>query len=123
MIKSTFWKVKLNPKMLSLQWFVMIIKMKWGNQNHSAIEEKTTLLKLMTTTNTSLRPLENRQKWKKADSNKDFFSPNHFETLQDDVKENDHNLTENDPIDNNSDLSKDKEKQYRTETQKQKLLR
>ena len=77
----------------------------------------------MTTTNTSLRPLENRQKWKKADSNKDFFSPNHFETLQDDVKENDHNLTENDPIDNNSDLSKDKEKQYRTETQKQKLLR
>ena len=45
-----------------------------------------------------------------ADTNKDFSSPNRFEILQDDIKENDHGLNENDPIDNNSESSKDKEK-------------
>ena len=34
----------------------MIIKTKWGNQNHPAIEEKTTLVALMTTTSTSFGP-------------------------------------------------------------------
>ena len=47
---------------------------------------------------------------KKADINKDFPSQNHFGTLQDNTKENNHDLNENDPIDNNSDSSKVKEK-------------
>ena len=47
---------------------------------------------------------------KKADINKDFPSQNHFGTLQDNIKENNHDLNENDPIDNNSDSSKVKEK-------------
>ena len=47
---------------------------------------------------------------KKADTNKDFFSPNRFEILQDNIKEIDHDVNENNPIDNNSDSSKGKEK-------------
>ena len=47
---------------------------------------------------------------KKADGMKEFSSPNCFEILQDDIKENDHSLNENYPIDNNSDPSKDNEK-------------
>ena len=54
----------LKSEMLSSQWFSMI-KTKWGNQNHSTIEEKTTLVTLMATTATSFRLLENRQKRKK----------------------------------------------------------
>ena len=49
-------------------------------------------------------------KMEKRDTNKDFSSPNPFEILQDDIKEIDHDLNENDPIDNNSDSSKDKDK-------------
>ena len=59
---------------------------------------------------------------KKADNNKDS-SPLRFQILQDGIKENDHDLNENDPIDNNSGSGKDKEKKCPTETQKQKLLR
>ena len=40
----------------------MIIKTEWDNQNHLAIEEKTTLVTLITTTNTEKIPLENHQK-------------------------------------------------------------
>ena len=47
---------------------------------------------------------------KKADAMKEFSSPNCFEILQDDIKENDHDLNENYPIDNNSDSNKDNEK-------------
>ena len=47
---------------------------------------------------------------KKTDTNKDFSSPKRFQILQDDINENDHDLNENDLIDNNSDSSKDKEK-------------
>ena len=40
-----------------------------------------------------------------------FSLVNHFKILQNNIKENDHDLNENDPIDNNiSDSSKDKEK-------------
>ena len=46
-------------------------------------------------------------KTKKADTNKES---NRFQILQDDISENDHDLNVNDPIDNNSNLSKDKEK-------------
>ena len=49
-------------------------------------------------------------KMKKADTNKDFPLPNRFEILQDDIKENDYDLNEIDPIDNNYDSSKEKEK-------------
>ena len=105
MIRSTFWRVKLKPKILSSQWFSMVIKMKWGNQNHSAIEEKTTL---MTTMSTSFRPVKNCQKWKPI--NKAFSSPNHFQNFQDNINENDHDLNENDPIGSNFDSNKDKEK-------------
>ena len=50
-------------------------------------------------------------KMKKADNIKNCSSPNRFEILQDDIKENDHDLNENDPIyNNNSDFSNDKEK-------------
>ena len=59
-------------------------------------------------------------KKKKADNNKDFSSPNRFEILQDDIKENDHDLNESDPIDNNSDSSKDKEKTMSNRNTKQK---
>ena len=47
---------------------------------------------------------------KKADTNKDCSSANRFKILQDDIKENDHDLNENYPIDSNSDSGKDKEK-------------
>ena len=47
---------------------------------------------------------------KKADAMKEFSSSNCFEILQDDIKENDHDLNENYPIDNNSDSNKDNEK-------------
>ena len=47
---------------------------------------------------------------KKADTNKDCSSPNRFKILQDDIKENDHDLNGNYPIDSNSDSDKDKEK-------------
>ena len=40
----------------------MIIKTKWVNQNHPVIEEKATLVLLMTITNTSFSTRENRQK-------------------------------------------------------------
>ena len=46
----------------------------------------------------------------KADTNKDCSSANRFKILQDDIKENDHDLNENYPIDSNSDSGKDKEK-------------
>ena len=59
---------------------------------------------------------------KKADTIKDSSSPNRFEILQDNIKENDHDLNENDPIDNNSDSSRSRLKQRRTEIQKQTLL-
>ena len=50
-------------------------------------------------------------KMKKADTNKDFSSPNCFEILTKDyIKEIDHDLNENDQINNNPDSSKDKEK-------------
>ena len=35
------------------------IKTEWGNQNHSAIEEKTKMVTLMLTTNNSFRFLKN----------------------------------------------------------------
>ena len=54
--------------------------------------------------------LKKSSKIKKADPNKDFSSSNRFEILQENIKEIDHDLNENDPIDNNSDSSKDKEK-------------
>ena len=47
---------------------------------------------------------------KKAGTSKYFSSTNRFEILQDDIKENDQDINNNDPIDNNSDSSKDKEK-------------
>ena len=47
---------------------------------------------------------------KKTGTNKYFSSTNRFEILQDDIKENDQDINNNDPIDNNSDSSKDKEK-------------
>ena len=58
---------------------------------------------------------------KKADAMKEFSSPNCFEILQDDIKENDHDLNENYPIDKNSYFKKGIEKQCPMETQK--LLR
>ena len=72
----------------------MIMKAKWGNQNHSAIEEKTTLVTLMTTTN--IYQFQNPRKYskmKKAGTNKDFSSHNRFEILQGDIKESNHDLT------------------------------
>ena len=63
-------------------------------------------------------------KMKKADTNKDFSSPNRFQILQDDVNENDHDLNENDSINYNSDSSKEKEKTMSNRNKKeQKLLR
>ena len=96
----------------------MIIKTKWDNQNHLAIEEKTTLVTPMAITKTSLRPLE---KIKKADTNKNVCSSNHFEILQDDLEENDYDLN-NYPINGNFDPNKDNEKQCPTKMQKQNLL-
>ena len=73
----------------------------------------------MAITKTSLRPLE---KIKKADTNKNVCSSNHFEILQDDLEENDHDLN-NYSINGNSDPNKDNEKQCPTKMQKQNLLR
>ena len=47
---------------------------------------------------------------KNADTKKDFSSTKRSEILQDDIKENDHDLNESDPVDNNYDSSKDEEK-------------
>ena len=88
----------------------MIMKTKWGNQDHSAIEEKTKLVAQWQLQILVLDPSEVAN-LKKADANKDFSSPNHFDISQDNIKENDHDVNENDPIDNNnSDSSKHKEK-------------
>ena len=79
---------------------------------------------LMATTNTGFRPLENRHRWK-ADTNKDFIDPTF---LKDDVKKKkrkkkNHDLNENDLIDNKSDSSKDKEKSMSNRNTKTKAPR
>ena len=58
----------------------------------------------------------------KADTNKDFSSPNRFAIFQDYIKEHDHDLNEQDPVDGNYDSNKDKKKQCRTKTADQNLL-
>ena len=52
---------------------MMLIKTKWDIQNHSATEEKTTLVTLMTSTKTSFIPLKIVKNEEKADTSKDFF--------------------------------------------------
>ena len=107
MIKSTFWKVKLNPEMLSSQWFSMIIKTKpkpFGNRRDSNTGNTNDNHEYQFQTPRKL------SKMKKVDTNKDFSSPKCFQILQDDINENDHGLNKNDPIDNNSGSTKNKEK-------------
>ena len=77
-----------------------------GQPKPFPIEEKTTLVTLMATTNTSFRLLNNRQTWKKQTLIK--TSPSRFTIFQDYIKEHDHDLSENDPVDSNYDSNKDK---------------
>ena len=98
--------------MLSWQLFLMIIKRKLANQNHPAIEQKTTLVTIMVNTNTSFRPLVNRQKRKKQTPIKIFLQRTVLKYCKttSKKKKKDHDLNENDPADNNnSDSIKDKE--------------
>ena len=101
--------------MLSWQLFLMIIKRKLANQNHPAIEQKTTLVTIMVNTNTSFRPLVNRQKRKKQTPIKIFLQRTVLKyckttSKKQKKKKKDHDLNENDPADNNnSDSIKDKE--------------
>ena len=67
-IKSINYQIDfLKSDIKSKYAFIAIIldyhKNKTGNQNHPVIEEKTTLVTLMTITNTSFRTRKNRQIW------------------------------------------------------------
>ena len=67
---------------------MIIIKTKWGNENHSEIEEKRESNNGTTNDNHKYQFLTPRKlsKMKKADTNKDFSLPKRFEILQDDIK-------------------------------------
>ena len=102
-----FIKSEIKSKNAIITMILMIIKRKWGRKNHQPIEKKTTLVMPVATTNINSRALENCQKWKKQKPINIFFWLNHFEILQDNIKENDHDLIKNYPIGNNCDSSQE----------------